>query len=270
MVGSKAAQQRTDNVKTHFYEKPLPEGSFCKISDTVYVASPELTLCQLADTTIFADLLELCLEFCSGYAINPDSERGFDDRPALTSAARLTAYVQHFAGRRGAKKLRPLLRYVIDDSRSPMESKVLMLLCLPSKLGGHQLPMPRHNVEIPITERARTHTRRRKLLCDLYWEEYHLDVECDSTKYHSSKRQLGIDSNRRIILEAMHYSYVGITSWQLDDQGEFMDVVQAIRRAMGLKLRNAPEHVRANREALRRYLTESGESRKPLVLSTRR
>lgn len=266
MVGSSAAQRRSPSIVTHLYKTPLPSGSFCKISETVYVASPELTLCQLADSLNYADLLGTCLEFCSGYAINEASERGFDDRPALTSAERLNAYIRRFSGRRGAKRLRPLLRYAIDDSRSPMESKTLMLLCLPSKLGGCQLPMPEHNVEIPITERARTHTHRKRLLCDLYWPDFHLDVECDSTRYHSSKRQLGIDSNRRIVLDAMHYSYVGITTWQLEDQNEFADVVQAIRRAMGLKLRNVPDHVAANREALRQYLTSPSNLRKPLIL----
>lgn len=266
MVGTKAMQRRSDNVITHYYATPLPVGSFCSVDEGVYVASPELTLCQLAQSLPYADLLEICLEFCSGYVLNPESERGFDDRPPLTSARRLGAYVERFHGRHGAKKLRRVLPYVIDDSCSPMESHVLMLLCLPTKLGGYQLPLPQHNVDVPISGYARSHNRRDKLPCDLYWKEFHLDVECDSTMYHTSKRQLGVDSNRRIILEAMHYSYVGITAWQLENRDEFIDVVQAIRRAMGLKLRNAPEHVEANREALRRYLTEPQGSRPPLNL----
>ena len=103
-----------------------------------------------------------------------------------------------------------------------------MLLCLPSRLGGRQLPIPEHNVAIPITERARSHTRRKTLVCDLYWKEFRLDVECDSTRHHSSKRQLGIDSNRRIILDAMEYKYVGITYWQLENESEFEDVVPKV------------------------------------------
>ena len=268
MVGTKGMQRKSSSIVTHYYEQSFPAGSFCKVSDEVYVSSPELTLCQLACTLPPIDILELCLEFCSGYTLNPQSERGFDDRPALTSAKKLASFVDRFKGRHGAKKIRPLLRYVIDGSASPMETETLMLLCLPTKYGGYQLPMPEHNVEIPISERARSHTSRKHLICDLYWEKYHLDVECDSTSYHSSKRQLGIDSNRRIILDAMHYPYVGVTTWQLEDQNEFLDVVQAIRRAMGLKLRNAPEHVKRNREALRVYLTTPHGSRKPLVLTT--
>jgi predicted ATPase len=100
----------------------------------------------------------------------------------------------------------------------------------------------------------------------LYWKEFRLDAECDSTRHHSSKRQLGIDSNRRIILDAMEYKYVGITYWQLENESEFEDVVQAIRRAMGLRLRKASDRIRANRNALREYLVASQESRQPLKL----
>ena len=213
----------------------------------------------------FIDLIELCLEFCSGYALNPENtDRGFDDRPPLTTASRLASYVAHYEGRRGANLTKRALRYVIDDSASPMETHVLMLLCLPSKLGVHELPMPRHNVSIPITDRARSHTGRTHLLCDLYWEEFHLDVECDSTMYHTSKEQLGIDSDRRIILDAMKYKYVGITSSQLEDPEKLLNVVQAIRRAMGLRLRNTPDHIAAKREALRAYLTTPAAQRLPL------
>lgn len=255
MVGTKAMQRQSSNIVTHYYEMTFPEGSFCRVGKNVFVASPELTLCQLASSLPLVDVIELCLEFCSGYALNPESERGFDDRPALTTARRLAGFVERFKGRHGAKAMRQALRYVVDDSRSPMESHVLMLLCLPSKLGGYQLPMPKHNESIPVTERARSHTRKKYLVCDLYWEKYHLDVECDSTRYHTSKHQLGADSNRRIILDAMHCTHVSVTTWQLEDANEFLDIVQAIRRAMGLKLRNAPEHVAANREKLRVYLT---------------
>ena len=263
-VGTKRMQRQTENIVTHYFDKPLPDRSFCRIGPSVYVSSPELTLCQLATTLPYPDLLELCLEFCGGYVLNPDSERGFDDRPALTSAHKLALYVERYGGRHGARVLRRLLRYVIDDSASPMESRTLLLLCLPSKMGGYQLPMPQHNVSIPITGQARSHTRRKHLICDLYWSQYRLDVECDSTTHHSSKQQLGIDSDRRIILDAMHYSYVGITTWQLEHADEFANVVQAIRRAMNRKLRNAPEHVQANREALRQYLTTAPENRMPL------
>lgn len=266
MVDSRGKRQKRDYVVTHLCEQRLPEGSFCKVSSNVYVSSPELTLCQMADELTYADTLELCLEFCSGYVLNAESERGFDDRPALTSASRLESYVKQFGGQRGARRIRPLLRYVVDESASPMESVVLMLLCLPSKLGGYQLPLPEHNVAIPITERARSHTKRNRLVCDLFWEKYRLDVECDSTMYHSSKQQLGLDSDRRIILDAMNYKYVGVTYWQLENEAEFENVVQVIRRAMGLKLRNAPDHIQDNRNALRTYLATPHEARQPLRL----
>ena len=261
MVSSADKRRKWSGMVTHLYKTPLPEDSFCKISDYVYVSSPELTLCQMATVLSPVDLLELCLEFCSGYALDPESERGFIDRPALTTSARLRTYVNHFKGRRGAKAIKAILPYVIDDSASPMETKVLMLLCLPSRLGGQQLPLPQHNVAIPITERAKSHTKRMHLVCDLWWEEFDLDVECDSTTHHSSESQLGIDSDRRIILDAMGYHHVGITTWQLEHAGEFLNVTQAIRRAMGLRVQRVPEHIAAKREALRNYLNTPQESR---------
>lgn len=264
MVSDRKDRRKRSNLVAHYYPLPLPEGSFCKIGHNVYVSSPELTLVQMATILPQIDLLELCLEFCSGYTLNPESERGFDDRPALTSRKHLQAFVEKMKGHRGAGRIRSILPYVIDNSASPMESAVLMLLCLPSRKGGYQLPLPTHNESIPITGRARSHTGRRRLICDLYWEEFHLDVECDSTKHHTSKDQLGIDSDRRIILHAMGYHYVGITRWQLEDSRRFLDAVQAIRRAMGFKLRKAPPHIELNREALRHYLATPQGERTPL------
>ena len=267
MVNSPSKCRTTNGLVTHLYEKPLPEGSFCRVDEGVFVASPELTLAQLAVELPRADVLEIALEFCSGYALDPDSERGFIERPALTSSRRLATVAKRLAGRRGAKRLAQILPYVVDDSASPMESIVLMLLCLPSKLGGYQLPLPKHNVEIPIPERIHSHTRRKKLVCDLYWERYRLDVECDSTKYHSSKEQLGVDSDRRIILDAMGFSYVGITRWQLEHADEFLNVVQAIKRAMGFRVdRKVPAHIAANRDSLREYLVTPQGKRAPLRL----
>ena len=269
MVGSFSSRRTWTSVHAHLFEQTLPEKSFCRIGPHVYVASPELTLCQMAAKLPFIDLLELCLEFCGGYALNPNSERGFDDRPPLTSASRLRSFTQRYKGRRGARCIRPALPYIVDNSASPMESAVLMLLCLPSRLGGHQLPLPQHNVSIRITEKAHSHTKRKHLVCDLYWEDFHLDVECDSTLHHASKRQLGVDSDRRIILDAMGYPYVGITTWQLQHADEFLNVVQAIRRCMGLRRQNPPEHIRHNREALRAYLSTPNGSRSALILKSK-
>ena len=270
MVGDPSRRRITAEVTSHLYEKPLPEGSLCQIDERVYVASPELTLCQLATSLSFVEVLELCLEFCGTYALNHESERGFDDRSPLTSATRLASFVKRLAGRRGAKQMRPVLNYVIDNSASPMESIVLMLLCLPSRLGGYQLPLPEHNITVPVKSRSKLNTSRQHLSCDLYWDDYRLDVECDSTAYHTSKQQLGLDSERRIILDAMGRSHVSITRWQLEHKAEFEDVVRAIRRIMGLGFRAVPEHIEANREALRTYLIAPHDERGTLRLVRKR
>lgn len=267
MIKDRSKRRNTSSVVTHVYEASLPEGSFCQVDENVFVSSPELTLVQLSTKLSFVDLLEIALEFCGGYALNPQDGYSFDYRPALTDVPKLTAYALDIRGRHGARTFAPILSYIVEDSASPMETIVLMLLCLPSKLGGQQLPLPKHNVKIPITERARSHTKRKHLICDLFWEKYRLDVECDSTLYHASKEQLGIDSDRRIILDAMGYSYVGITWWQLEHEEEFLNVVQAIRKAMGLKLQSySPEHVLENRNALRMYLTTPHGKRTALRL----
>lgn len=265
MVNDRSLRRKTTSIITHYYQRALPEGSFCQIDTDVFVSSPELTLAQLSLELPLIDVLEIALEFCGGYALNPNTERGFDDRPPLTNAARLAAFGKRIKGRHGAKTLAPILPYLVDDSASPMESIVLMLLSLPSKLGGYQLPLPLHNESVPITEHAHSHTKRKNLICDLYWEDCKLDVECDSTLYHSSKEQLGIDSDRRIILDAMKYAYVGITWWQLEHEDEFENVVQAIRKAMGLRTRlSVPDHIATNRRALREYLV-APQGKRPVL-----
>ena len=80
----------------------MPDGSLYQVSDGVYITSPEFSLLLLSKSLPFDALVLLCDEVCGGYALDA-TERGFYDRPALSSVSKVGANA--FKGCTSLKKL---------------------------------------------------------------------------------------------------------------------------------------------------------------------
>ena len=78
----------------HVAYQELPFGSVCSISPEQRIASPELTIIQIAPLLSFTELVCIICEFCGLFTINESLENPLVKRAPLTSVAKIAAFCQ--------------------------------------------------------------------------------------------------------------------------------------------------------------------------------
>ena len=262
-------QRELLGAKCHIKRASLPERSFYRLDDNVYVASPELCLMQLASKLSEPQVTKLALEMCGAYALEPvvhsglfdyldplDDDPGMCKRPPLTSATKLKSYAKRLFVPDSRARSAHFLRYVVDGSASPRETLLFMLLCMPPRLGGYGFALPELNRRIELTPAEQLMVGANHYDCDLYWPHPRVGVEYDSRKHHSALEKQEHDAVRRNMLQYKGVQVVVATRMQLkkDKTGEFDKLARQIARAVGKRLRiPKKEHVE-ERERLRDVL----------------
>ena len=263
-------QRDLPGVKSHVRKAPLPERSFYRLEDGIYVASPELCLMQLASKLSEPQVVKLAMEMCGSYAIDPfasiesdmfdaddeDESPGICKRPSLTSAAKLNAYAKRLFAADSRARGAHLLRYVVDGSASPRETALCMLLCMPPRFGGYGLALPELNQRIELTLKERLLVGAQHFDCDLYWRQQRnrVAVEYDSRLHHTEQEKQERDAIRRNMLQYKGVQVITATRVQVNRPSEFDKLARQIGRAIGKRFR-APkkEHIAA-RSGLREVL----------------
>ena len=77
LIASSNAKHASRSFRFHNYAGKYPSGSFLRIKDNVFIVSPELLFCQMAQNLSIEKLLLLGFELCGTYSIWPESESGF-------------------------------------------------------------------------------------------------------------------------------------------------------------------------------------------------
>lgn len=198
---------------------------------------------QLASVLSVVELVEVGIELCATYAVDPREATGMRNRVnPLLSTTVLRRCAAKMAGSHGAKTARSALRYIADGSASPMETTLTMLLCLSRAQGGYGLPMPQLNRR--VNTRSRGTATRGKVqvadtyrLCDLYWSDVKLGVEFDSSSHHTGESKISRDADRRSELGLVNVSIITVTGGQLFDSRAFDRVARLIAKTMGAPLR---------------------------------
>ncbi|MDR0459748.1 MAG: hypothetical protein LBG68_04740, partial [Coriobacteriales bacterium] len=208
------------------------------------ISSPEFCFLQLASQLPLPKLIELGYEFCGTYSLPAEIEqqqtgKGFVNRPPLTSKHKLEAFISSMQGVRGYQKARQSLRFIQNNSASPMETKLCILLVLPNRYGGYGFPLPILNKRIGLSKAINRSAYRSKYFCDLFWPDFDLAVEYESNAYHSSSEQIASDSKRRNALVAQGITVITVTSQQLHKDMEFeklaMQIAQNIHRRFWIR-----------------------------------
>jgi len=117
-----------------------------------------------------------------------------------------------------------------------METKLSMLLTLPYKLGGYGLPRPELNSRIIPLQSARKSSSKKYYSCDLYWPEYELAVEYDSTLFHTGSERIADDSKKRNALALMGVTVITVTKQQLYSSVEFEKVAKVLANCLDKRL----------------------------------
>ena len=177
---------------------------------------------------------------------------GFVSSEPISSVGSLLAFANSAAAFPGCARARKALRYVLDRSASPAESRLVFLLCTKRSLGGYGLPLPQMNYRIDVVGEGRKCTSHKYFVLDLFWESARLDVEYDSDAFHASKAGITSDAERRNALVAMGYTVITVTNGQASSANSLDDVAFAIARVLKVRIRRQNGTWNQKRYAFRR------------------
>jgi len=246
-VSDPGARRSSRRLECRVSRGPLPEGCIVDMGRGLYVSSPEHCFFQSAESLPPACLFELGLELCGRYALpvqgvdygSPEeAERRLYNRAPLTSKARLGAFLARMGGLLNQERLTRRLHYVADNSWSPMETKLYLLLVLPYRLGGYGFEPPDLNAKVVPGKAARQSSSKGFFYCDLYWHGYSLAVEYNSNLKHLKPWEHADDAKKRNSLLAMGVEVITVTSEQIDSAAEIERVARQLASGMGRRLRN--------------------------------
>ena len=224
-------EQRSNNRYCTYVTKPvaMPEHSFIEISRGVYMACPELCFLSAARDYSLCRLVELGMCLCGTYAV---IEGGQKERIPVTSVSRLKSYIDRAQGCTGVKQARTALKFVKDNSNSPMESKINAFAALSMCHGGMGINDGVPNGVVKLSAKAREHHSTDELRVDILWRSKKVGLEYDSTQYHTTGAQLGKDNSRKTALNQDGYKILTVTAedlrWTNRIESKFLQLAQML------------------------------------------
>ena len=251
IVADENDKRNLKNIYCHSFGNSIPPYSFFRHSAHIAVSSPEACFLQLALTADPIGLICIGCELCGTYSIDPISGKLLNRRPR-TKLAFLHAYLNKADGIRGSIKARKALAHILENSASPMETKIALLLSLPTSMGGYGIPQPELNAQVTHSFSDTRHPERFR--CDLYWPTVKLALEYDSHQYHASSEKVVLDSTRRMKIESEKIHVLSVTKQQIYNSSEFEKLVGVIARYLGHRIRINRKDFDQRRQHLRAKL----------------
>ena len=271
LVRERAQRSRSKSVIARVWGKPIARTAFRRVSNDIYVSSPEFLFLQMATRLDLPELAALGMELCGTYRRKVEvpllgtnetgSMTAYHQQP-LSTPKRLSGFLSSMRSSPGYARAQKALSYVLPNSASPLETALYLLLCLPRRVGGYALPKPTLNPHIVLSRAGRMHTLRRSAKPDLYWKALHLDLEYNSDEFHD-ENQRALDSMRRKAFERMKVEVIELTKEELFSTSLFHATVLRIAQRCGKQLRPQDEgDFSEKRASLRNRLLieESSES----------
>ena len=251
LFASGAARTQAEGITAHAVSRRLPDDSFVRVSEHVLVSSPELAYVQMSRSLPIGKLIHAACELCGTYA-----QVGFEgrlvERAALTDVGNLRAFAEQMFEDPGALALRAL-RYARNGSASPMESTVMLLLCLPGRMGGYGLPFPVLNLPVTLSSEAYAIYPCKSCRLDLAWPARNFSVEYDGIDSHTGSAHAK-DVARAMALRLEGMDVLTVAKQQVYSETAFEQVAVEVARRLGTRLRTRSEHATEARRQLRREL----------------
>ena len=236
LVGSAKDRIRIPGITCHYCTNPnqLPAGSIYQISRDLFVVSPELCLVQLAATLPFLETVRVGTDLCSRYAIGLFNKMDLVEIAPATSHDTIQRYISLLpTGMRGLEKARRATRYIHDGSRSPRETSLSILMALPTRMGGFQMPAFELNHRIDLDDKLAALTRRRYFEFDVFFIGQNRAFEYESDIHHDSLIQLSFDYEKISALQTKGYIVTPISSWQMGSFEAFEKLMVSTKLQLG-------------------------------------
>ena len=249
-----------EGKQSQYILKPAP-ASHALLERKYCPANEHLTM-QMAAQVDLIDAVCIGMELCGAYSLwrlepgvmgdpfyreHSETQACTFDLPPVMKSNRAKAFVARQSALRGSVGANAALKWIIDNSASPMETAVYLLLCLPKRLGGYGLPKPILNPKLIISTPDGTKERYP----DLYWIGASIDVEYNSDLSHSGEWARYRDSKREVELTVANVRVLPLTRRQLMSVSEFDAFAQGLRKMLGIRSRKVDSEWAYRRDELR-------------------
>lgn len=236
LVADKSCIRTHLDATCHVWNGPA-KGSFLNIGNGLHLSTPEACWRQIAGVRDAIGTILLGYQLCGTYVPFSPSDAPWVKRNPLTASRKLEAFLARTPQGRGCAIAREALPFVADNSASPRETAIALLLSLPRKYGGYGLPLPLLNQPIHLGKRGRPLTSKSYFVADLLWPDCKVCVEYDSEMFHRGVRSSVMDSEKRNALQAMGYTVVTLTNAQVKSVARFDETAKTIAFLLGKTLR---------------------------------
>lgn len=239
LVDGAKDRRSSDWIVYHYYARPeqLPSGSFYQIGHDLYCASPELCFVQLGAQLPPLELIRAGFDLCSKYRVSPFDNMDLIECEPCTNASALYAYATKAAGINGFRQAIKAAKWVLDNSRSPRETSAAILMNLPTRMGGYQLPGLVMNMPVHPSKEALKMARKSYFEIDLCCPELNEYFEYQSKQFHHALLQGDFDYEKMGVLQAMGYNLTPISTWQLTHFDAIDVLLRNARSRMGMRER---------------------------------
>ena len=255
LVSSPRNRVNRKGLHCHVWSAEIPAHAFWRLGGNVLLSTPEFCFLQMAETLPISQLIQLGYELCGCYAMNPKAKRGFNRTKApLTTPIRLQEFITRAGSCRGSAKSLMAVRWIVANSWSPMETDTTMLLVLPTKMGGYQLPFPVLNMVLWLDGDWQARAKQGHYNLDMLWPGTNKVLEFNGEEDHLGKTTAGRDRTREIVLAGLGYDVTVITGRQVFRADEFDFVVQTLCKSLGRKYHKPTKAQMEKKYALRREL----------------
>lgn len=216
------------------------------INRTYCLIPPEYLFLQMAETMNFLDLLllgfELCGTYFSGQGIDAFANTSIASprHKPFTRANKIARFLDSDVASqtKGIAQATQASKFLLDNSDSPRESALALMLTLPRRLGGYALPRPLLNQRINIPRSSSQLIRNDHFRCDLLWPKEGLAIEYDSDLHHVGAQKIAKDASRRDALALLGIQAITVTNKQFASMNEMDKVAHAVAKTLGIRQRN--------------------------------
>ncbi len=266
LVGEHAAHRRRAYATFRTWQSGLPAHSLVEIGKgagvrsesggRLYASTSEFIFLQMARELNGVELALLGYELCGAYSSKDVSKQ----RPPLTTPTRLSAFLEKARGAHGSARALKALRGLAAGSRSPRESQIALLACLPRPDGGFGLRTPKLNVPIELDAGGKSVLHQERIVPDLYWPDAQIAVEYDSQSFHAGEGPSEHDARKRMVYHLMGIEVLSITNGQFKDFSAMVKILEGLAKRLGQRQRPANAKMRARQMAVHKALLRATDA----------
>ena len=228
------ASARGKNPHFHFlvHNAELPAESLVRIGRHTAICSPAFSFYQASHSLSLTEAIELGTNLCGSYWLDWLGNIQERHEPLIT-ADKLRSFLDENSSLYGSKHACKAASFIRSGSASPMETKLLLILALPMRLGGFGLEDACFNFQVN-PGKARCRTEQSFFKIDIAFPDKKVGIEFDGEAFH---RDFAKDRRRINALESLGWRIVSVDKYQLYNEARMERTVDQIGRLLGVRIR---------------------------------